>query len=386
MSSALKAGVKPSAPPPTGKPGSGTQLPTWLDSQKPGGSDTVVRWMDKRETGSLRKVTASFSAVSRSAVPAPAENPAPAPEAPQPAAVAAPAKIEAAPDCYPGEGSPIRRTRATGCRIAGAHFPKAGNACSAQTAGSSVEPPADRTRDPGCRTGSRPRKMRRGHLFLRPNGCKKRSGAPSRKFLRSPRNKPADCIREPFHRSAHRRNSFRRGSGTGLRRQPCPAFRPGRNGLRQIPQREAPPVEEPPPATSAKPGAWVPLTPAPAAPAPAEKPEKTAKKPARKKARKLTDIEAEALIREARVYLETDLQKATEAYQQVIDDPSSAEVVVGRSHNLLGTGSGFSANVESPWRCLQPRRPASRRIPCVCGKPCAGCSAAPPKIPVPRAA
>jgi cytochrome c-type biogenesis protein CcmH/NrfG len=33
------------------------------------------------------------------------------------------------------------------------------------------------------------------------------------------------------------------------------------------------------------------------------------------------------MIREARVYLDSDLQKATEVYQKVIENPASAEVV-----------------------------------------------------------
>lgn len=107
----------------------------------------------------------------------------------------------------------------------------------------------------------------------------------------------------------------------------------------------------------------MPLTPAPAAPAPAAKPEKPAKKPARKKTRKLTDVEAETLIREARVYLETDLQKATEAYQQVIDDPSSAEVVVAdlttyleqdpaspQLWNLLGDACSRAGRLQDAYR------------------------------------
>jgi tetratricopeptide (TPR) repeat protein len=54
---------------------------------------------------------------------------------------------------------------------------------------------------------------------------------------------------------------------------------------------------------------------------------KPVKKSARKKTHKLSDIESEALIREARVYLDSDLQKASDVYQKVIENPESAEVV-----------------------------------------------------------
>jgi predicted Zn-dependent protease len=123
-------------------------------------------------------------------------------------------------------------------------------------------------------------------------------------------------------------------------------------------RQETTPVEEPPPAAAAQTGAWVPLTPAP--PAKAEKP---AKKPVRKKARKLTDVEAEALIREARVYLESDLLKAADAYQKVIDDPSSAEVVAGdlttyleqdpsspQMWNLLGDACSRAGRLQDAYR------------------------------------
>ncbi len=72
------------------------------------------------------------------------------------------------------------------------------------------------------------------------------------------------------------------------------------------------------------PTAWVPMSPPQEA---SVIPAKPIKKAVKKKTRKLTDIESEALIREARVYLETDLQKASEVYQQIIENPVSAEVV-----------------------------------------------------------
>jgi hypothetical protein len=84
------------------------------------------------------------------------------------------------------------------------------------------------------------------------------------------------------------------------------------------------PAEEPAPISTTKPTPWVPISPPQTV---SETPAKPAKKAVKKKTRKLTDIESEALIREARVYLETDLKKACEVYQQVIGNPANAEVV-----------------------------------------------------------
>jgi cytochrome c-type biogenesis protein CcmH/NrfG len=61
--------------------------------------------------------------------------------------------------------------------------------------------------------------------------------------------------------------------------------------------------------------------------------------------------------------LETDLQKATEVYQQVIDDPSSAEVVAGdlttyleqdpaspQLWNLLGDACSRAGRLQDAYR------------------------------------
>jgi tetratricopeptide (TPR) repeat protein len=325
--SALKAGVKPSTPPPTGKPGSGTQLPTWLDSQKPGGSDTVVRWMDKRETGSLRKVTASFSAVSRSAVPEPAEKPVPVPEMPQKAPVAAaPAKFEAAPAIAPVKNPPSAASAQPVSEPPASVFPKR------ETPVPPKPPEAVIRRAPiepvvPAAAPAPAEEDEEGAFVPPPEWLQKALGSAVAEVPPIPKKQTGGLhpgtVSPVGSSSQFIPSSPAPASAPTVPSAPIRAERPA-----AIPQRETPPIEEPPPAASAKPGAWVPVAPAPAAPAPAAKPEKPAKKPARKKARKLTDVEAEALIREARVYLETDLQKATEAYQQVIDDPSSAEIVV----------------------------------------------------------
>jgi hypothetical protein len=91
-------------------------------------------------------------------------------------------------------------------------------------------------------------------------------------------------------------------------------------------------AEEAAPVPSAKPTPWVPIVPQRPVSEPAARPPK---KVVKKKTRKLTDIESEALIREARVYLETDLQKASEAYQKVIENPSGAEVVANDLSSYL---------------------------------------------------
>jgi tetratricopeptide (TPR) repeat protein len=87
----------------------------------------------------------------------------------------------------------------------------------------------------------------------------------------------------------------------------------------------ASPAEEPPPAAKPEVGKWVPLaTPGAGATEIAKQPGKSLKK----KGRKISDVEAEVLLKEARVYLESDLSKAAIAYQKVLDAPSMANVVL----------------------------------------------------------
>ncbi|MBN2085653.1 MAG: tetratricopeptide repeat protein [Anaerolineales bacterium] len=358
--SALKAGVKPSTPPPTGKPGSsGTQLPTWLDSQKPGGSDTVVRWMDKRETGSLRKVTASFSSVSRSAVPAPEEQAASAPPAPAAAAPLAgiqaeenttPSRIpvQAAPPVQPAAEAPApvlpKRETPPASKppevvisnppIAPVTQASAPVPAEDDEEGAFVPPPEWLQKALGSAVAEVPPIPKKQTGGLRP-GTVTPVSSPAYA-------KPAPPVPAPQ---------------PAVPAVPAPVEPPA-----PVIRQRAIPVDEPPPSPSAEPGTWVPVAPVPAS-APAAKPEKPAKKPSRKKARKLTDVETEVLIREARVYLETDLQKATEAYQQVIDDPSSAEVVAGdlttyleqdpaspQLWNLLGDACSRAGRLQDAYR------------------------------------
>ncbi len=361
--SALKAGGKPSTPPPTGKPGSGTQLPTWLDSQKPGGSDTVVRWMDKRETGSLRKVTASFSAVSRSAVPAPAEKPVPVPEAPQkPAAGEPPARFEAAPAVSPLKAPLAAEPAHPVSEPPAPIFPKR------ETPAPPKPPEAVLHRAPiepviPAAAPVQGEEEEEGDFVPPPEWLQKALGSAVAEVPPIPKKQTGGLhpgTVSPVGPSAQ----FIPAAPAPAAAPTVPSTPVRAERSPVIPHREAPPVvEEPPPAASAKPGAWVPITPAPVAPVPAAKPEKPAKKPARKKPRKLTDVESEALIREARVYLETDLQKATEAYQQVIDDPSSAEIVVAdlttyleqdpaspQLWNLLGDACSRAGRLQDAYR------------------------------------
>jgi tetratricopeptide (TPR) repeat protein len=358
--SALKAGVKPSTPPTTGRPGTGsTQLPTWLDSQKPGGSDTVVRWMDKRETGSLRKVTASFSSVSKSPVPpaAPVEQPAPAPEiaavippasppvvsgtedtvtskkAPAPVPVQ-PAPVQPKPVFPAREPAPVQRppdAEITRPPIAVATPAAPAPAAEDEDEGAFVPPPEWLQKALGSAVSEVPPIPKKQTGGLRPGTV-----TPV-----IPQAQPVPVA------------PLRVDPPTVMPAAPVPVASPA-----PATRQETIPVEEPPPAAAAPSGAWVPLTPAPPA-----KVEKPVKKPARKKSRKLTGVEAEALIREARIYLESDLQKASDAYQMVIDDPPSAEVVAGdlttyleqdpsspQMWNLLGDACSRAGRLQDAYR------------------------------------
>jgi hypothetical protein len=127
------------------------------------------------------------------------------------------------------------------------------------------------------------------------------------------------------------------------------------------PRQWSPPTaEEPPPATQPEPGQWRPITQSPAS---AESPARPAARPARKKIRKLTEVEAEVILREARVYLETDLTKAADAYRKVIELPSMAEPVVkelegyleqdpssGVLWNLLGDAYNQAGRLQDAYR------------------------------------
>jgi tetratricopeptide (TPR) repeat protein len=355
--SALKAGVKPSNPPTTSRPGSGsTQLPTWLDSQKPGGSDTVVRWMDKRETGSLRKVTASFSSISKS--PAPAEKPAPIPDVPPAIPPAAPAVITGTEDTVTSKKAPVPAPMQQEMVQATPVFPKPELSPVQKPPEPEIPRPPLVVAVPAATAPADTEDEDEGSFVPPPEWLQKALGSAVAEVPPIPKRQTG---------------GLRPGTVTpvvsGTQPVPVPPLRAAAPPV--IPAAPAPvaspiptirqettPVEEPPPAAPAQTGVWVPLTPAPSA-----KVEKPAKKPARKKTRKLTDIEAEVLIREARVYLETDLQKATDAYQMVIDNPSSAEVVVGdlttyleqdpaspQMWNLLGDACSRAGRLQDAYR------------------------------------
>jgi tetratricopeptide (TPR) repeat protein len=94
---------------------------------------------------------------------------------------------------------------------------------------------------------------------------------------------------------------------------------------------QAPAPEEPPPASIVEAGQWMPIAPEKKPAGPVQAKPQAARtgsgKPARAKARKLSVVEAEAMIKEARVYLDTDLEKAAEVYQRVLEVPSCAAAV-----------------------------------------------------------
>ena len=305
-----KPGSKPPAGPPPARPAqSSTQLPTWLDSQKPGGSDTVVRWMDKRETGSLRRGPQSaFTDAGKTGALAAPETPSQKPESAQAATpVQPPVSASGTEDTVASrkpalqDAAPIGRPRMEPAR------PMAqgtGPVPLSKPAEPLMQTPRPVAPAPIPVNTSPEEEEEEGAFVPPPEWLQKALG-----------NAVADVPPNPKEQA------------------PVP----------EPPKRESPPpspvaerpaavrwqaqgAEEPAPVSTVKPAPWVPISPPPPV---AEPPAKPVKKAVRKKTRKLTDIESEALIREARVYLETDLQKASEVYQQVIENPASAEVVAG---------------------------------------------------------
>jgi len=307
-----KPGSKPLSQPPPARPAqSSTQLPTWLDSQKPGGSDTVVRWMDKRETGSLRKgPTSAFSDAGKGAFPtaegtpaqkpntaqfaSPAQPPAPGSGTEDTVASRKPATQEIPMTPRPGM-EPARPAAPTAAPIPAPKPPEA------------MRPPTAPMVPPPAMPAALPEEEEEEGAFVPPpEWLQKALGSAVADVPPIPREQPA--VPEP------------------PKPQPQPASQaPAPVVEKPAPSRwQAQPAEEPAPIPTAKPTPWVPISvPQPVSEAPA----KPVKKTVKKKTRKLTDIESEAMIREARVYLETDLQKATDVYQRIIENPASAEVV-----------------------------------------------------------
>jgi hypothetical protein len=304
-----RSGQKPLSPSPTpsARPAqSSTQLPTWLDSQKPGGSDTVVRWMDKRDTGSLRRAPQSaFSDAGKTPFPAPGESAPAQPEIPQAAPFAKPPVYD------PGMEETVASRKPAAQNAAS--VPRSGNESARpmmQGAGSipSPEPPEPIVRTsppvpPPPPAAVAPEEEEEDGAFVPPpEWLQKALGSAVEDVPPIPKQqapvleaaKPPPPTRTPVD-----------DKPVNIRWQP-------------------PSVEEPAPVTTAKPTPWVPIAPPQAAPETGAKP---VKKAVKKKTRKLSDIESEVLIREARVYLDSDLQKASDVYQKVIENPASAEVV-----------------------------------------------------------
>jgi tetratricopeptide (TPR) repeat protein len=311
-------GKAPSEPAPAGAKKGTKQLPTWLDTQKPGGSDTVVRWMDKRETGSLRKpVTASFSAVSKGTLPLPTGAPAVKPDVKVPEPPSAPSK-----DLGNQDTAVSRPAAPAGAATAEPAVPKAptppvkptpiAEAVSPPSAkpvppppptAATVSPPPAKP-IPSPITAAEVEAEEEGEMVPPPEWLQKALG-----------NAVAEVPPIPKKQTG----GLKPGTVTAPVRQPAqpkPAVAP-----------TPPVVEEPAPTKATQPGTWVPIAPAQAKPTP--KAAKPKKKSSRKKSRKLSDAESKTLLREARSQLETDLQKAYETYQQVIDDPANAEIVAG---------------------------------------------------------
>jgi tetratricopeptide (TPR) repeat protein len=92
-------------------------------------------------------------------------------------------------------------------------------------------------------------------------------------------------------------------------------------------------VEEPPPAPVPEAGQWMPIAPEIKRSEPAKQPIASSGRPknvksAKHKTRKPTEVESAALLKEARIYLETDLEKAATVYKRILEDPINAPAVI----------------------------------------------------------
>ncbi len=312
LSSLEDAVSKPGSKPPTQTPParaaqSSTQLPTWLDSQKPGGSDTVVRWMDKRETGSLhREPQSAFADAGKGAFPTaegatPAKPDTPPAVAPVKALVPAPRTEDtgAARKSTIQDVTPVPQP---GIESARPLQPAAGPVSFAKPAEPLMQPQRPVALPPAPVDASPEEEEEEGAFVPPPEWLQKALGNAVTDVPPNP--KELFPVPEPSKSQSS---------------QPIPAAEKTADIRWQIQ-----PAEEPAPISTAKPTAWVPIS---LPQTVSETPVKPVKKAVKKKTRKLTDIESEALIREARVYLETDLKKACEVYQQVIGNPANAEVV-----------------------------------------------------------
>jgi hypothetical protein len=309
-------GQAPSEPAPAGEKKGTKQLPTWLDTQKPGGSDTVVRWMDKRETGSLRKpVTASFSAVSKGTLPLPNGAPAEKSDVKAPEAPSAPAK-----DLGNKDTAIPRPPASAGAPTAEPAAPKA------PTPPVKPTPTAEAISPPSAKPATSP--IPTAEAVSPPQAKPVPSPIPAAEVEgEGEMVPPPEWLQKALGNAVAEVPPIPKKQTGGLKpgTVTAPVSQPAQP--KPAAAHKPPVAQEPVPAQAAQPGTWVPIAPAQAEPKP--KTAKPKKKSSRKKSRKLSDAESKTLLREARSHLETDLQKAYETYQQVIDDPANAEIVAG---------------------------------------------------------
>jgi tetratricopeptide (TPR) repeat protein len=321
-----KGGVKPQVQEPTTQaaPARGsTQLPTWLDSQKPGGSDTVVRWMDKRATGSLLRMPPP---------PSPAIEQPPAPPPSQASTPPASAPTEVMPTWIDkskvDDSDTVNRWLRQQQPEGGKAVPESGTPslkasledtvaskrAKLQNAEQQVPVEARQPQPTAPATSMPEEEVDDGAFAPPPEWLQKALGSAISEVPPIPKDNEPETA--PSIRSAASISPAKAPAG----KKPAPA------------RWEGAPAEEPPPVAAIPRNEWVPIAseqpPTSAAPKPRGK-------SVRKKTRKLTDVEIETFIREARAYLETNLEKAAEVYQKALLDPASAEVVAGDLANYL---------------------------------------------------
>jgi hypothetical protein len=302
-------------------------MPTWLDAQKPGASDTVVRWIDRRATPAPSQPEA------RQQPPTEASGQIHIPPSPAPAPPSSP--LVPAPDWFE---KPVAGTTDTVERWLQEH---PGQEIQL------VSLPQGEDTAVSRRTPTAPISLQTGAVIQKPNPAPSQNPEQAAAFSTK---QPAVPLKPGILNPEEEEDGefvpppewLQKTLGTAVADvPPVPKAQPG---SQQPPQSVEPPFvapavkpmtgagrwevaapEEPPPAPKAEPGQWMPL----ATPASVEaKAARTPPRSAKKKARKVTEIEAEVLIREARVYMESDLNKAADVYKRVLDLPSAAETVM----------------------------------------------------------
>lgn len=300
-------------------PGKSTQMPTWLDSQKPGASDTVVRWIDKRVPSGTGQLSIPKTPPAGSPAPSPAQTPgtsSPATITPENQAAPVPGWLDQQ------NADPSDAVDRWLHERPGATAGQDQDASVSRRAASAEQTPLPQPVAPGLPTLGTPE----------PEEEEDGSFVPPPEWLQKTLGSVVSDV------------------------PPIPASAP----VEQQTQRKWSSQEEPPPVTRPEPGQWTPITPA------AETEEKSARhtsRPVKKKPRKVTEIEAEVLLREARVYLESDLSKAADAYKKVIEVPKMADTVVqdveayleqdpasGVLWNLLGDAYSQAGRLQDAYR------------------------------------